>query len=149
MWKNVLALQHEQCLIFDQFICALLFAQATHKQQEFNSLFHAVLCQIHKVPEDYTAEHFHRQIVINLCSQSKEISKLQYIKGKLKYHGYNYGLFCQEMAQEKGIIPHIDLSAAAVQLFLNIPILVVQSSYTNNPMSWLTISCPTHTLGKI
>ena len=55
-----------------------------------------------------------------------------YIKDKLKY-GYNYSLFCQEMAKENGIIPHIDLSAAAVQLFLNIPILVVQSSYTNNP----------------
>ena len=40
-------------------------------------------------------------------------------------------LFCQEMAQENGIIPHVDLSPAAVQLFLNIPILVVQSSYTN------------------
>ena len=37
------------------------------------------------------------------------------------------------MAQENGIIPNIDLSAAAVQLFLNISILVVQSSYTNNP----------------
>ena len=41
--------------------------------------------------------------------------------------------FCQEMAQENGIIPHIDLSAAAVQLFLNIPILVVQRSYLSNP----------------
>ena len=121
------------CLIFDQFICTLLFAQATKKQQGFNSLFHAVLCQIHKVPEDYTAEHFCRQIAINLCSQSKEISKMQYIKDKLKYHRYNYSLFCQEMAQENGIIPHIDLSAAAVQLFFNIPILVVQSRYTNNP----------------
>ena len=79
------------------------------------------------------AEHFHRQIAINPCNQSKEISKMQYIKDKLKYHGYNYGLFCQEMAQGNGIIPHIDLSAAAAQLFLNIPILVVQSSYTNNP----------------
>ena len=39
------------------------------------------------------------------------------------------------MAQENGIIPHIDLSAAAVQLFLNIPTLVVQSSYTNNPIT--------------
>ena len=39
------------------------------------------------------------------------------------------------MAQENDIIPHVDLSAAAVQLFLNIPILVVQSSYTNNPTS--------------
>ena len=37
------------------------------------------------------------------------------------------------MVQENDIIPHIDLSAAAVQIFLNIPILVVQSSYTNNP----------------
>ena len=92
-----------------------------------------MLCQIHKVAEDYTAEHFCRQIAINLCCQSKEISKMQYIKEKLKYHGYNYGLFCQELAQENGIIPHIDLSAVAVQLFLNIPILVVQSSYTNNP----------------
>ena len=36
------------------------------------------------------------------------------------------------MAQENGVIPHIDLSAAAVQLFLNIPILVVQSTYLNN-----------------
>ena len=36
------------------------------------------------------------------------------------------------MAQENGI-PQIDLSAAAVQLFLHIPILVIQSSYTNNP----------------
>ena len=53
---------------------------------------------------------------------------MQYINDKLEYHGYNYGLFCQEMAQENDIIPHIDLSAAAVQLFLNIPILVVQSS---------------------
>ena len=121
------------CLIFDRFICTLLFAQATQKQQGFTSLFHAVLCQIHKVPEDYTAEHFHRQIAINLCSQSKEISKMQYIEDKLKYHGYNYSLFCQEMAQENGIIQHIDLSAAAVQLFLNIPILVVQSSYLTNP----------------
>ena len=120
------------CLIFYRFICTLLFAQATQKQQEFNSLFHAVLCQIHKVPEDYTAEHFHRQIAINLCIQSKEISKMQYIKDKLKY-GYNYSLFCQELAQENGIMPHIDLSAAAVQFFLSIPILVVQSSYTNNP----------------
>ena len=58
---------------------------------------------------------------------------MQYIKDKLKYHRYNYNLFCQEMAQENGIIPHVDLSAAAVQLFLNIPILVVQSSYTSNP----------------
>ena len=90
-------------------------------------------CQIHNVPEDHTAEHFHRQIAINLCSQSKEMSKMQYVKDKLKYHSYNYGLFCQEMAQENCIIPHVYLSAAAVQLFLNIPILVVQSSYTNNP----------------
>ena len=37
------------------------------------------------------------------------------------------------MAQENGIIQHIDLSAAAVQMFLNIPILVVQSTYLNNP----------------
>ena len=118
------------CLIFDWFICTLLFAQATQTQQGFNSLFHAVLCQIHKVPEDYTAEHFHRQIAINLCNQSKEISKMQYIKDKLKYNGYNYGLFCQEMAQENGIISHIDLSAAAGQLFLNIPI---QSSYLTDP----------------
>ena len=103
------------CLIFDGFICALLFAQATQKQQGFNSLFHAVLCQLHKVPEDYTAEHFWRQIVINLCSQSKELTKMQYIKD-------NYSLFCQEVAQENGIIPLIDLSAAAVQLVLNIPI---------------------------
>ena len=124
---------YNTCSIFYWFICALLFAQATQKQQGFNSLFHAVLCQIHNVPKDYTAEHFHRQIAINLCSQSKEISKMQYIKDKLKYHGYNYGLFCQEMAQENGIIPNIDLSAAAVQLFLNIPILVVQSSYLSNP----------------
>ena len=121
------------CLIFDQFICALLFAQATQKQQGFNSFLHAVLCQIYNVPKDYTAEHFRRQIAINLCSQSKEIFKMQYIKDKLKYHGYNYGLSCQEMAQENGIIPYIDLSAAAVQLFLNIPILVVQSTYLNNP----------------
>ena len=107
------------CLIFYWFICTLLFAQDTQKQQRFNHLFHTVLCQIHNVPKDYTAEHFHRQIAINLCSQSKEISKMEYIKDKLKYHG-NYGLFCQEMVQENGIIPHIDLSAAAVQLFLNI-----------------------------
>ena len=120
------------CLIFDQFNCALLFAQATQKQQGFDSLFHVVLCQIHNVPKDYTAEHFCRQIAINLCSQSKEIFKMEYIKDKLKYHGYNYSLFHQEMAQENGIIPHIDLSAATVQLFLNIPILVVQSTYLNN-----------------
>ena len=50
---------------------------------------------------------------------------MQYIKDKLKYHGYNYGVYCQEMAQDNGIIPHIDLSAAAVQLFLNIPILII------------------------
>ena len=43
---------------------------------------------------------------------------MQYIKDKLKYHGHNYGLYCQEMAQKNGIIPHIDLSAAAVQLSL-------------------------------
>ena len=60
---------------------------------------------------------------------------MQYIKDKLKYHGYNYGVYCQEMAQENGIIPHIDLSAAAVQLFLNIQILVIQTSYTHNPTS--------------
>ena len=95
----------------------------------------SVLCQIHKVPNDYKAEHFRRQIAINLCSQSKEISKMQNIKDKLKYHGYNYGVYCQEMAQENGIIPHIDLSAADVQLFLNIPILVIQTSYTHNPTS--------------
>ena len=124
---------YNTCLIFYQFICALLFAQATQKQQGFNSLFNAVLCQIHNVPKDYTTEHFCKQIAINLCSQSKEISKMQYIRDKLKYHGYNYGLFCQEMAQENGIIPHIDLSAAAVQLFLNISILVVQSSYLTSP----------------
>ena len=58
---------------------------------------------------------------------------MQYIKDKLKYHGYNYGVYCQEIAQENGIIPHTDLSAAAVQLFLNIPILVIQTSYTHNP----------------
>ena len=58
---------------------------------------------------------------------------MQYIEDKLKYHGYNYGVYCQEIAQENGIIPHIDLSAAAVQLFLNIPILVIQTSYTHNP----------------
>ena len=58
---------------------------------------------------------------------------MQYIKDKLRYHGYNYSLFCQEMAQKNGIIPHVDLSAAAVQLFLNVPILVVQSSYLSNP----------------
>ena len=112
---------------------ASLFAQATQKQQGFNSLFHAVLCQTHNVPKDYTAEHFHRQIAINPCSQGKEISKMQYIRDKLKYLGYNYGIFCQEMAQENGLIPHIDLSAAAVQLFLNIHILVVHSTYLNNP----------------
>ena len=54
---------------------------------------------------------------------------MQYIKNKLKYHGYNYGVYCQEMAQENGIISHIDLSAAAVQLFLNI------TSYIHNPTS--------------
>ena len=32
-------------------------------------------------------------------------------------------------------LPHIDLSAAAVQLFLNIPILVIQTSYTHNTTS--------------
>ena len=85
------------------------------------------------MPDDYKAEHFCRQIAINLCSQSKEISKMQYIKDKLKYHGYNYGVYCQEMVQENGIIPHIDLSATAVKLFLNIPILVIQTSYTHNP----------------
>ena len=37
------------------------------------------------------------------------------------------------MAQENGIIPHIDLSPAAVRLFLNIPILVVKTSFTHNP----------------
>ena len=47
--------------------------------------------------------------------------------------GTTRAFFCQEMAQENGIIPHIDLSAAAVQLFLNIPILVVQNSYLSNP----------------
>ena len=52
---------------------------------------------------------------------------------KTNSNGYNYSLFCQEMAQENGIIPHTDLSAAAVQLFLNIPILVIQSSYLSNP----------------
>ena len=111
----------------------MLYLHRLHKNNKGSTaFFHALLCQIHKVPEDYTAEHFCRQIAINLCSQSKEISKM-YIKDKLKHHGYNYSLFCQEMAQENGIIPHIDLSAAAVQLFLNIPILVVRSSYTNNP----------------
>ena len=85
------------------------------------------------MPDDYKAEHFHRQIAINLCSQSKKISKMQNIKDKLKYHGYNYSVYCQEIAQENGIIPHFDLSAAAVQLFLNIPILVIQTSYTHNP----------------
>ena len=60
---------------------------------------------------------------------------MQYIKDKLKYHGYNYGVYCQEMAQENGIIPHIDLSAAAVQLFLNIPILIIQTNYIHNPTS--------------
>ena len=39
------------------------------------------------------------------------------------------------MAQENGIIPHIDLSAAAVQLFLNIPILIIHTNYTHNPTS--------------
>ena len=58
---------------------------------------------------------------------------MEYIKEKLKYHRYNYGVYCEEMAQENGIIPHIDLSAAAVQLFLNIPILVVKTSFTHNP----------------
>ena len=60
---------------------------------------------------------------------------MQYIKDKLKYHGYNYGVYCQEMAQENGIIPHIDLSAAAVQLFLNIPLLIIQTNYIHNPTS--------------
>ena len=106
---------------------------ATQKQQGFNSLFHVVLCQIHNVSKDYTAEHFCRQIAINLCAQGKEISKMEYIKEKLKYHRYNYGVYCEEIAQENGIIPHIDLSAAAVQLFLNIPILVGKTSFTHNP----------------
>ena len=119
-------------LFFLDTICAL-FAQATQKQQGFNSLFHAVLFQIHNFPKDYTAEHFHRQIAINLCAQAKEISKMEYIKEKLKYHGYNYSVYCKEMAQENGIIPHIHLSAAVVQLFLNIPILVVKTSFTHNP----------------
>ena len=39
------------------------------------------------------------------------------------------------MAQENGIIPHIDLSATAVQLFLNIPILIIQTNYIHNPTS--------------
>ena len=39
------------------------------------------------------------------------------------------------MAQENGIIPNIDLSATAVQLFLNIPSLVIQTSYTHNQTS--------------
>ena len=60
---------------------------------------------------------------------------MQYIKDQLKYHGYNYGVYCQEMAQENGIIPHIDLSAAAVQLFLNIPILIIKTNYIHNPTS--------------
>ena len=60
---------------------------------------------------------------------------MQYIKDKLKYHGYNYDVYCQEMAQENGIIPHIDLSAAADQLFLNIPILIIQTNYIHNPTS--------------
>ena len=60
---------------------------------------------------------------------------MQYIKDKLKYHGYNYGVYCQEMVKENGIIPHIDLSAAAVQLFLNIPILIIQTNYIHNPTS--------------
>ena len=119
-------------LFFLDKICTL-FLQATQKQQGFNSLYHAVLCQIHNVRKDYMAEHFHRQIAINLCTQAKEISKMEYIKEKPKYHGYNYGVYCKEMAQENGIIPHIDLSAAAVQLFLNIPILVVKTSFTHNP----------------
>ena len=54
-------------------------------------------------------------------------------KETLKYHGYNYGVYWEKMFQENGIIPHIDLSAAAVQLFLNIPILVVKTSFTHNP----------------
>ena len=66
---------------------------------------------------------------------AKEISKMQYIKDKLKYHGYNYCVYCQEMAQENGIIPHIDLSAAAVQFFLKIPILIIQTNYIHNPTS--------------
>ena len=96
-------------------------------------LFHAVLYQIYNVPKDYTAEHFCRQIAINLCTQAKEISKMEYTKEKFKYHGYNYSVYCQEMAQENGIIPHIDLSAAVVQLFLSIPILVVKTIFTDNP----------------
>ena len=44
-------------LKFFHHICALLFAQATTENQGFNSLFHSVLCQIHKVPDDYKAEH--------------------------------------------------------------------------------------------
>ena len=60
---------------------------------------------------------------------------MQYIKDQLKYHGYNYGVYCQEMAQKNGIIPHIDLSAAAVQLFLNIPILIIKTKYIHNPTS--------------
>ena len=83
------------------------------------------------------AEHFRRQIAINLCTQAKEISKMEYKKEKLKYHRYNYGVYCKEMAQENGIIPHIDFSAVAVQLFLNIPIYL--HSQPNNQQDWFCV----------
>ena len=111
-----------------------LYLHRLHKNNKSSTVFFMQCCVKYTMfPRIIRQNIFFRQIAINLCTQAKEISKMEYIKEKLKYHRYNYSVYCEEMAQENGIIPHIDLSAAVVQLFLNIPILVVKTSFTHNP----------------
>ena len=43
------------------------------------------------------------------------------MKDKLRYHGYSYKQFVQEVADCESVIPHTDLTLPPLRLYLGLP----------------------------